>query len=188
MPPRHKNFTACSAKAWVSLPGRVTVAILFEEGMGVRVHFAKHIVLRDPSSATMTRMLLHGFLRTVFNTRRNTSGNPVHFSICTLHDTIFLFAHFLLPILKSGAYLPVRCSYQWLPLEWSSCQVRLHGYHGEVKTVYPTCKSGLQYRNLTCVRAVDLKQCIRGQQPMTPIPYVTCGTVPIGTLICKVMS
>ncbi|GFY37869.1 thrombospondin type-1 domain-containing protein 7A [Trichonephila inaurata madagascariensis] len=52
--------------------------------------------------------------------------------------------------------LPSCYKYQWLPLEWSSCQVRLHGYHGEVKTVYPTCKSGLQYRNLTCVRAVDV--------------------------------
>ncbi|GBO20564.1 hypothetical protein AVEN_146487-1, partial [Araneus ventricosus] len=46
------------------------------------------------------------------------------------------------------------CGYQWLPLEWSSCQVRLHGFHGEVTIIHPTCGNGLQYRNLTCVRAV----------------------------------
>ncbi|GIX86833.1 thrombospondin type-1 domain-containing protein 7B, partial [Caerostris extrusa] len=51
--------------------------------------------------------------------------------------------------------LPECYKYQWLPLEWSDCEVRLHGYHGEVTTVHPTCGSGLQYRNLICVRATE---------------------------------
>ncbi|GIY45004.1 thrombospondin type-1 domain-containing protein 7A [Caerostris darwini] len=54
--------------------------------------------------------------------------------------------------------LPECYKYQWLPLQWSDCGVRLHGYHGEVKTVLPTCGSGLQYRNLICVRATDLNR------------------------------
>ncbi|KAF8778163.1 Thrombospondin type-1 domain-containing protein like [Argiope bruennichi] len=52
--------------------------------------------------------------------------------------------------------LPSCYKYQWLPLEWSSCEVRLHGFHGEVTIIRPTCGNGLQYRNLTCVRAVDV--------------------------------
>ncbi|KAG8197859.1 hypothetical protein JTE90_024259 [Oedothorax gibbosus] len=51
--------------------------------------------------------------------------------------------------------LPSCYKYEWLPLEWSECELRVHGQHGESVKVRPTCGSGLQYRQLACVRASD---------------------------------
>nr|XP_042906331.1 thrombospondin type-1 domain-containing protein 7A-like [Parasteatoda tepidariorum] len=52
--------------------------------------------------------------------------------------------------------LPSCYKYQWFPLEWSNCELRIHGQHLKVYIVKPSCGSGLQYRNVTCLRANDM--------------------------------
>lgn len=37
-------------------------------------------------------------------------------------------------------------------MEWTDCQIILHGNRLEVTILKPTCGSGLQYRNLTCLK------------------------------------
>ncbi|XP_035210294.1 thrombospondin type-1 domain-containing protein 7B-like, partial [Stegodyphus dumicola] len=65
-----------------------------------------------------------------------------------------------------------RCyKYQWYPLEWSTCEIRLHNQRGETKVVVPTCGSGFQYRNLTCLRSIDMvpvnKKMCKDPRPVT---------------------